>query len=246
MYNRKPTAADSANYVTAMCRKSIVRGDLNKRFHLPQFYPVGPVVQRTVNVPTFYARKKKVKQEESEEDIFGFTMADKIRMRKEEKELGDIEDYKVFYMERKLGRKLKKGEYVIQISSDARDVRIVNSLSEQRQWGTSIVDGGLRIFDKYKVILDPDGIYAKVELDPGSLLVARCANCCKLIEIDEIRKMNKNYFCNMQCKREYKEKDKQHAQLIQGRIKQGNIESVNRIHELQDQIGAKFNNAVLF
>lgn len=245
MYKRKPNAIDSVNHVTAMCRNSIVRGDVNQRFHLPPpFIPVGPVVQKAVYAHPFYAQ---IADPDFEgEDIFGNPLEPKGKKKKKEKTDLDLEP-RVYYMKKKLGRLPVKGEYIIQVSSDPHDVWIVKTRSEQKNWGTSIVDGGLRLFDKYKVILDPDGIHAEVVLDPTSLLVARCANCMKLIELEDLKKSHTDYFCCFKCKKEYQEKARVQKEQLKAYIREENVKTAQRLKAMQDDLQIKFaNNEIAF
>lgn len=156
-----------------------------------------------VSVPhvCFYSR---IHQPIEEKSLLGFSgSSDLERMGKEDPDANLDDD--VYEMKRKLGRLPKRGEYVIRVSLAKGDVRIVNSLSEKRQWDSESLDPAYAIFKKYRAVLDPDGIHARVELDPDALLVKRCPNCLKLVPIDDIdvAMSNKAVFCNSNCKREY-------------------------------------------
>ena len=182
--------------------------------------------------PEFHARKVA-----KEEPLFPLSFMDEIKLRKGNPD--DELNSATYYMKKKLGRMPRPGEYVIQISSRKDDVRIVRTRSEQKQWGTNLTDCGLTLFHKYKPILDPDGIHAKIVLDPTSLLVAICSNCGKYIELDDVKEKGKDYFCCQACKNQFNHMKKYPDSVI-NQVKKISQMSQSRIRQLESDLGVRF------
>jgi len=187
-----------------------------------------------ITVPNvcFFARKRKPTVGE-EESLLDFSSNDLKTINKPNPDMDLDED--TYDMKRKLGRLPRAGEYVIRVSLAKGDVRIVNSLSEKRQWDSESLAPAYMAFKKYRVVLDPDGIHAKVELDPNALLVKRCPNCLKLVPIDDIdvAMSGKAVFCCKQCKQEYaKRKQLSDEQIDQVRQEMSD-KAKQRVHEIE-------------
>ena len=155
---------------------------------------------------SFFARKAVPQVKAAEKFILGFTNAELRSMNKKSED--DDLDEDLYDMKKKLGRRPREGEYVIRVSLAKGDVRIVRTLSEKRAWDAESLAPATMLFKKYRAILDSDGIHARVELDPNSLLVKKCPNCGTLIPIDDIDVgiSDQAVFCNSECKKEYAKK----------------------------------------
>ena len=217
--------------VNQACRQSSANFNINQWLAQRCYY-----YQQPHFVPVHNARKLALPQKE--EPLFPLSPLDEIKLRKGDPD--DALDSATYYMKRKLGRKPGPGKYVIQVSSRKDDVRIVKTRSEQKQWGTNLMDCGLPLFRKYKVVLDPDGIHAKVVIDPGSMLVAVCANCGKYIELDDLKERGKKYFCCQNCKNQFNIKKQSYSQTVQNRIDAASQQSKERIQEMGDLLGVIF------
>jgi len=185
--------------------------------------PQQPIREFQIQPMSFFARKAVPQANASEESILGFTNEELKTMSKKSED--DDLDEDLYDMKKKLGRCPRAGEYVIRVSLAKGDVRIVRTLSEKRAWDAESLAPAAMLFKKYRAVLDPDGIHAKVELDPNSLLVKKCPNCGKLIPIDDIDigMSDQAVFCNSKCKREYAKK------------KQLNEEELSNVHQEMSQ-----------
>ena len=166
-------------------------------WYLPQ-----PIHISTPPPMSFFARKAGPTANAIEESLLGFTTEELRRMDKHNEDDELDED---MYDMKKLGRCLKAGEYIIRVSLNKGDVRIVNTLSEKRKWDSESLAPISMVFKKYRAVLDPNGINARVELDPNALLVKKCPNCRKLIPLDDIDVAisNQAVFCSSKCRKEY-------------------------------------------
>lgn len=184
----------------------------------------------------FFARKRKPTVAEEEESLLGFSNSELRSINK--KDLDEDLDEDVYDMKRKLGRLPKAGEYVIRVSLAKGDVRIIDSLSEKRQWDSESLAPTYMVFKKYRAVLDPDGIHARVELDSNALLVKRCPNCLKLVPIDDIdvAMSGKAVFCCLKCKQEYARRKHLSDEQIE-QVRQGMDEKAKqRIHEIEAMV----------
>ena len=186
--------------------------------------------------PTFYARKKRPTVPQGEESLLGFTNEELQEMGKRNKDMELDED--TYDMKKKLGRLPRANEYIIRVSLKKGDVRLVRTLNEKRQWDSESLAPAAMLFKKYRAVLDPDGIHARVELDPNALLVKRCPNCLKLISLDDIdvAMSNKAVFCNKQCKAEYAKKKRLNEIQIEKVRQEMSAQTKRRLEEIRKMI----------
>lgn len=198
--------------------------------------PQQPVREFQFQSMSFFARKSVSQIKVAEESILGFTN-DELRSISKKDEDDDL-DEDLYDMKKKLGRRPRAGEYVIRVSLAKGDVRIVKTLSEKRAWDAESLAPVAMLFKKYKAVLDPDGIHARVELDPNSLLVKKCPNCGTLIPIDDIDvgMSDQAVFCNSKCKKEYAKKKQLKEEELSKVRQEMSQQSRQRIEEISRMI----------
>lgn len=172
---------------------------------------------------------------DSVDDLWGFTEEDKYKLNQYDPD--DELDEDTYDMKRKLGRLPGPGEYVIRVSLAKGDVRIVRTLSEKRQWDSESLAPAVAPLKRYMAVLDPDGIHARVELDPNSPLVKRCPNCLKLISMHDsdvdIALSSKAVFCSFECKKQYAIKKKLHEEEVNRTTQERSRQTQNRLEEIR-------------
>lgn len=202
--------------------------------------PQQPIREFQIQPMSFFARKAVSQANVTEESILGFTNEELRTMSKKSED--DELDEDLYDMKKKLGRRPRAGEYVIRVSLANGDVRIVRTLSEKRAWDSESFAPDAMLFKKYRAILDPDGIHARVELDPNSLLVKKCPNCGKLISINDIDvgMSDQAVFCNSKCKKEYTKKKHLKEEDL-SKVRQGmSQQSRQRIEDIQRMIKGNY------